>query len=107
MDQLLTYPRNSEDDEDEDEDENDHEAEAGADDAMDVDQEPKAKSSKSTSFKEDSFQLVEHSPDELEAVNRDVLNAEITQLEGRSTPCDRKGTGRLLIAQIYQRTWVE
>ena len=28
-------------------------------------------------------QLVEHSADELEGLNRDVLNAEITQLEGR------------------------
>jgi hypothetical protein len=65
---------------------------------MDVDQELKAKTSKTLSPKEDSFQLVEHSPDELEAVNRDVLNAEITQLEGRSKPCNCKDAGRVLIA---------
>jgi len=70
---------------------------------MDVDQEQKGKTAKAVSLKEDSFQLVEHSPDELEAVNRDVLNAEITQLEGRSTPSDRKDSGRVLIAPKSSR----
>jgi len=65
---------------------------------MDVDQEQKGKTARAVSLKEDSFQLVEHSPDELEAVNRDVLNAEITQLEGRSTLWDRKDSGQVLIA---------
>lgn len=34
--------------------------------------------------KGDSMELVEYSPDELAAVDKDMLNAEITQLEGKS-----------------------
>jgi len=34
--------------------------------------------------KNDSFELVEYSPDELRSVDKEMLNAEITQLEGRS-----------------------
>jgi structural maintenance of chromosome 4 len=80
----LQTGRHSSDDDDDDEDEADEDkSRTGGENAMDVDQDFGAKSSQSVSVKEDSFQLVEHSPDELEAVNRDVLNAEITQLEGR------------------------
>lgn len=46
-------------------------------DAMDQDQEkPPSKP------KRDLHELVEYSPDELQAVRKDFLNGEITQLEG-------------------------
>jgi structural maintenance of chromosome 4 len=34
--------------------------------------------------KNDSMELVEYSPDELQSVDKEMLNAEITQLEGES-----------------------
>jgi structural maintenance of chromosome 4 len=55
--------------------ENPEEAEQAA--APEQDTEPKKEKSKI-----ETNELVEYSPDELQEVNKDILNAEITQLEG-------------------------
>lgn len=39
--------------------------------------------SKKEKLKSEANELVEYSPDELQDVNKDVLNAEITELEGK------------------------
>jgi structural maintenance of chromosome 4 len=53
---------------------------------MDEEQEEGTRSSSRRNKNAEDAQLVEHSADELEGLNRDVLNAEITQLEGTSFP---------------------
>lgn len=53
---------------------------------MDEEQEEGTRSSSRRNKTAEDAQLVEHSADELEGLNRDVLNAEITQLEGTANP---------------------
>ena len=53
---------------------------------MDEEQEEGTRSSSRRNKSAEDAQLVEHSADELEGLNRDVLNAEITQLEGTAIP---------------------
>jgi hypothetical protein len=68
--------------------EDDDEEEEHTEDAMQVDDEVKQENGDDQAIQpvvrreKQTHQLVEHSDDELQDLNRDVLNAEITQLEG-------------------------
>lgn len=61
---------------------------------MDEEQEEGTRSSSRRNKSAEDAQLVEHSADELEGLNRDVLNAEITQLEGTANPDSPTGHSR-------------
>lgn len=79
----------SEDDDDEDEEESKEKAEGPV--VKREDGEPAAvegedNAPKKVAAKAESTELVEYSPDELQDVNKDILNADITQLEGEC-PC--------------------
>ncbi len=64
-----------------DDDEEEGETPEAEAEAEDDDENPK----RSKKSKANSHELVEYSPDELEDVNKELLNAEITQLEGKSS----------------------
>lgn len=50
-------------------------------------------------------QLVEHSADELDGLNRDVLNAEITQLEGKRDHTHVIARHLIDSLPLLQRSW--